>query len=128
MVHDNAPYHTESTVSEKVKKLGIHEVPIIPYSPQLNEPAECCFGFTKQRVAALKFVNHVNQESIYQSGITKWKEQLQYYNAKQTAVYFNVWLEILKECSEGHELIDKKYPIEDIDLQYLRQYKTIRIK
>ena len=127
LVHDNAPYHTQNDVSPNISKLGVKEVPIIPYSPQLNEPVECCFGFTKQGVEAFYHSKKCNKGMISSIGIKNWKNQLRKYDAKESAKYFNVWVEILKECINGVPLSDISHIRVDDYTFRLRNVNTIRL-
>ena len=128
LIHDNAPYHCHKEVSPAISALGVEEVPIIPYSPQLNEPAECCFGLTKQNVADIKFNESVNNEVLMLEAIDIWKTQLMKYDAKMSAKYFSMWIKIMEECRNGIELTDKSFnDLKDYTSQ-LRSFNTIRLK
>lgn len=111
MIHDNAAYHV---------------VDRVPYSLQLNEPAEACFGFAKHAVAAINRHSCINKGSIVQAAKANWRDQLRKYDARMSATYFNMWVEILHLCKEGRELTDQSIEVKNDFIDYLRDFQTLR--
>ena len=127
LIHDNAKYHRHDSVVECLKNLAINELPIIPYSPQLNEVAECLFGFCKQKSKLEKISNPPFKRKLQKVAMRNWEDVIVQYDARRSAIYYGVWKVILKRCIKGKPLTSDHIHHVPNCLAELRDIKTNRI-
>ena len=127
IVHDNAKYHTERSIKQVLQNLNINELPTIQYSPQLNEPAECLFGFCKYKCQLANIGINTMKRKIQIASMNNWENAVKQYDARRSAIYYAVWKIILKRCVNGLPLkADHIHRVPDC-LPELRDIKTRRV-
>ena len=120
IIQDNCAIHKTKKVYEMAKLLKINLINTVPYSPQLNLPAENMFAQLKNN-SLYKFkakevevfdtqpvTRHFKMSIV--SLIDQWDEYMKTsYTYQSTANVFGAWLKVLEECSEGNPLTGLHY-------------------
>lgn len=133
LVQDNARYHTTDYVSEAFKCMKVDVFPTVPYSPQLNEPAEACFGYCKNNIETYVPDPNIKIKSNEIGRIisNKWEKVISKFDGAMSGKYYLMWIEILKQIAEGRPLHGNRISISTIDksekvIAELRNILTIR--
>lgn len=90
LVQDNARYHTTNYTNESLREMKVDVFPIVPYSPQLNEPAEACFGYCKNNIE-IYVPDPNNKASSNEMGhiiIEKWEKVISKFDGAMSAKYY----------------------------------------
>ena len=106
LVQDNAKYHNTKKVYQTLDRIKVDTFPIVPYSPQLNEPAEACFGYCKNNIESYvpEARSAIKTKQVFTIMQEKWENVISKFNAEMTTKYFAVWIEILKHVAAGNPL------------------------
>ena len=123
VIQDNASIHKTDHVIETAEKLNINLINTVPYSPQLNLPAENMFAQLKFN-ALYRFKGNPNEEHTQnpvqrnfklpvRGVIEEWDNYMQSsYTYQTTANVFGAWIHVLNECLKGKALYGIHYTAE----------------
>lgn len=141
-VNDNATIHKTENVKEMAARCKINLLYTVPYSPQMNLPAENYFCQMKH-VVCYKFLavqgeNVDRRQAPIQHGIQAYKDYVlqqwdmhtkQCYDYLSTAKIYGSWLNILNMCAEGKALTGQHIePIANFNPKSVRLYISGRMK
>lgn len=103
IIEDNCPIHNTEIVEEIIDHLGIALIPIVQYSPALNEVIEGYFGLVKTHI----FIDSTKEgENLLKDSIEKQWEQstMEFFDDKKSEKLYIEWRTRMQQCKNGEPL------------------------
>lgn len=129
LIEDNCPIHGTKEVDDMVEHLKIALIPIVQYSPSLNEVVESYFGLVKaQSTIIITYDDLTNIELEIEK---RWKHNSdKAFSVQKGEKLYLEWIGRLNSCINGEPLLsqhlDPKY-MEKINTQHLINVDVNRI-
>lgn len=107
---DNCKMHSTDEVIESFDKAELLPLFTVPYSPQINYPAECYFGNCKASINNIDAISIIRTLG-FQNAIWKtWEKANEMHGSSETtAAMFASWITILNQCLEAIPLGTSPY-------------------
>lgn len=104
LIEDNCPIHGTKAVEDAVEKLKIALIPIVQYSPSLNEVVESYFGLVKKKSTEILSFNDLNNAELEIE--ERWKyNSSKGFTIKKSEKFYFAWIARLNACIEGEPML-----------------------
>ncbi len=129
IIEDNCPIHSTPKVEETIEKLKIALLPIVQYSPSLNELVEAYFGFMKSNV--IQLTNETANEAALDDIKENWKQiSNDKFNLAIAQSFYYDWISRMKICKRGDPVFTGHIDAEttsDVTFNHLQYVPVERI-